>query len=48
MAIGELVADPSRARAMGEAGQKHIGEHYTWNQMAARMEDLYTMVQREK
>ena len=45
-AISRLIADPSFARAMGAAGQKHILEHYTWNQMAARMEGLYEMVQR--
>jgi hypothetical protein len=28
-AISRLIADPSFARAMGAAGQKHILEHYT-------------------
>jgi len=45
-AISRLIADPSFALGMGAAGQKHILEHYTWNQMAARMEGLYEMVQR--
>ena len=47
-AIGGLAANPGLARAMGEAGQKHILEHYTWNQMAARIEDLYELVQCDK
>jgi glycosyltransferase involved in cell wall biosynthesis len=36
-----LIADPSLARSMGETGQRHITAHYTWPQIAGRMEALY-------
>jgi len=40
-AICRLAADPALARSMGEAGQRHTTAHYTWAQIAARMEGLY-------
>jgi glycosyltransferase involved in cell wall biosynthesis len=40
-AINRFTTDESLARSMGEAGQRHVMAHYTWAQIAARMEDLY-------
>ena len=40
-AICRLAADPALARSIGEAGQRHTTAHYTWAQIAARMEGLY-------
>src|SRR5262249_21070744 len=36
-AIDRLIADPAVARAMGEAGQRWVLEHYTWSRIAAQM-----------
>jgi glycosyltransferase involved in cell wall biosynthesis len=40
-AISHLLADPDLARAMGEAGQRWVLEHYTWSRVATQMEALY-------
>jgi glycosyltransferase involved in cell wall biosynthesis len=40
-AIERLAADPALARSMGEAGRRHVREHYRWASVAARMEALY-------
>ena len=39
-AIGELLDDPSRRRAMGEAGRARIREHFTLDEMGELMEEL--------
>jgi len=39
-AIRLLIADPSLARSMGEAGQRHAAR-FTWDYVAMQMEDLY-------
>jgi starch synthase len=39
--LGELVADPDRARAMGEAGRRRAVEHFSWPAIATRTLDLY-------
>jgi glycosyltransferase involved in cell wall biosynthesis len=39
-ALGELLDDPSRRRAMGEAGRARIGEHFTLDGMGELMEEL--------
>jgi glycosyltransferase involved in cell wall biosynthesis len=36
-----LIEDPPRARAMGEAGRRHVENHYSWPGVAAQMEALY-------
>ena len=36
-ALRELVADPVRARAMGEAGRRTVLERFTWDAVAGRM-----------
>ena len=40
-AIDHLLDNPSLARSMGEAGQRHVMGHYTWAGISARMEELY-------
>jgi glycosyltransferase involved in cell wall biosynthesis len=39
-----LTADPILARSMGEAGRRHAAAHFTWDQVAAQMEDLYNSI----
>jgi glycosyltransferase involved in cell wall biosynthesis len=41
VAIDRLVSDPSLARSMGRAGQRHAAAHYSWDRVAARMEGMY-------
>ena len=38
--IAELLDDPKKARAMGEAGRKRE-EHFSWTAIAAQTIDLY-------
>jgi glycosyltransferase involved in cell wall biosynthesis len=40
-AICQLTQDVSLARSMGEAGRRYAVSHYTWAQVAGRMENLY-------
>jgi glycosyltransferase involved in cell wall biosynthesis len=40
-AICRLAAHPGLAHSMGQAGQRHAAAHYTWDRIAARMEDMY-------
>jgi glycosyltransferase involved in cell wall biosynthesis len=40
-AIGELLADPKRCAAMGEAGHRRVIDRFTWPQTAERTESLY-------
>jgi len=40
-AIGELLADPDRARAMGRAGRERAVAHFSWTSVAQRTLDLY-------
>ena len=39
--ITELLDDPKKARAMGEAGRKRVEEHFSWTAIAAQTIDLY-------
>ena len=41
-ALGELLGDPDRARAMGQAGRAMVFERYTWPAVAQRCLGLYT------
>jgi glycosyltransferase involved in cell wall biosynthesis len=43
-AIARLAESPELARSMGEAGRRHVHEHYGWDSVAARMEALYESV----
>lgn len=40
-AIIELLGDPQRARALGEAGRARVLEHFTWQAVAERTAALY-------
>jgi starch synthase len=40
-AIAGLLADPARARAMGEAGRKRVEAHFSWTAIAAQTIALY-------
>jgi glycosyltransferase involved in cell wall biosynthesis len=46
-AISLLVADLNLARSMGEAGQRHAAAHFSWDQVAAQMEELYNSLKLE-
>jgi starch synthase len=41
MRITELLDDPNKAKAMGEAGRKRAVEHFSWTAIAAQTIDLY-------
>jgi glycosyltransferase involved in cell wall biosynthesis len=43
-AIQRLLKRPDIARSMGQLGRRHTMEHYGWNTIAARMEDLYATI----
>ncbi|HSY52595.1 MAG TPA: glycosyltransferase [Thermoanaerobaculia bacterium] len=38
----ELLGDPVRLRAMGEAGRRLVSEHYSWDLVTDRLIELYT------
>ena len=40
-AIQQLTEDHSLARSMGEAGRRHVAEHFGWARVSATMEALY-------
>jgi starch synthase len=40
-AVNELLRDPARARAMGEAGRKRVLERFTWRAVATQTVELY-------
>jgi glycosyltransferase involved in cell wall biosynthesis len=40
----ERLENPEFARDMGEAGRRHVADHYSWDSIAARMEVLYESV----
>ncbi|MFL5798917.1 MAG: glycogen synthase [Actinomycetota bacterium] len=40
-AVNQLIADPDRARAMGEAGRRRVLERFTWSTVAERTVELY-------
>jgi alpha-maltose-1-phosphate synthase len=39
--VNELVSDPARAKAMGEAGRRRAVEHFSWPAIAAQTVELY-------
>jgi starch synthase len=43
-AINELVADPARAAAMGQAGRRRAVEHFSWTAIAEQTMDVYRAV----
>ncbi|HEY7299146.1 MAG TPA: glycosyltransferase [Xanthobacteraceae bacterium] len=42
--IERLIKNRALAESMGAAGKRHVTEHYTWAQIAARMEQLYARI----
>ncbi|MEV0202100.1 glycogen synthase [Nonomuraea sp. NPDC050691] len=42
--VNALLADPGRARRMGEAGRARAIEHFSWERIAERTLELYTSV----
>jgi len=40
-ALADLIADPERARAMGQRGRKHVQEHYSWQNELGNLLRLY-------
>ncbi len=43
-ALTEVVSDPERARAMGEAGRKRAEEHFSWESITETTLDVYRSV----
>jgi len=43
-AINDMLADPARAKAMGEAGRKRAEDHFSWRAIADRTMDVYRKV----
>jgi glycosyltransferase involved in cell wall biosynthesis len=43
-AIERLLENPDLARNMGDAGRRHVRDHYSWDSIAARMEAVYESV----
>jgi glycosyltransferase involved in cell wall biosynthesis len=43
-ALGSLLADPARARALGEAGRERVRREFSLQRSTARVLDLYTLV----
>jgi starch synthase len=43
-AIDRIMADPERARAMGQAGYVRAREHFSWESIADQTLDVYRSV----
>ena len=43
-ALGALIADPGRARALGAAGARRAGDRYGWDRIAGAMLDAYARI----
>jgi starch synthase len=44
--VNELLADPEKARALGEAGRRRVLEHFTWRAVAEKTAELYAQLLR--
>ncbi|QTE30742.1 glycogen synthase [Pengzhenrongella sicca] len=42
--LTELVSDPARAAAMGEASRRRVEDHFAWDSIADRTLDLYARI----
>jgi glycosyltransferase involved in cell wall biosynthesis len=40
-ALQAVLADPARARRMGEAGRRRVEAHFSWDRIAALTMDVY-------
>lgn len=43
-AVQKVLADPARARELGEAGRRHLAEQFSWDAILARFEAVYRSV----
>ncbi len=43
-ALNAVVADPDRARAMGQKGRRRVQEHFSWDSIARTTLDIYSSV----
>jgi starch synthase len=43
-ALAGVVADPARAKAMGEAGRRRAEAHFAWDAIALRTREVYERV----
>ncbi len=43
-AIGRLLADPGRARAMGEAGRERVVAHFSWQRHCEELERILSQL----
>lgn len=48
VAIGELLADPSRRARYGEAARRRVQEQFTWRRLASQVHDVYGQLMAEK
>jgi starch synthase len=39
--VTELLRNPAKAKAMGEAGRRRVEEHFSWTAIAAQTVELY-------
>jgi glycosyltransferase involved in cell wall biosynthesis len=42
--LGDLLVDPQRSRSLGLAGYERVNGDFTWDAVAARLEDVYDRV----
>lgn len=40
-ALGDLLSDPARLRAMGERGREFVAQHYSWDAIVTQLEEVY-------
>lgn len=40
-ALGDLLSDPARLRAMGERGREYVARSYAWDAIVTQLEDVY-------
>jgi glycosyltransferase involved in cell wall biosynthesis len=47
-ALEEVLADPARARGMGELGRAEVERRYSWSRVGDRLEEVYAEAARER
>lgn len=40
-ALGDLLTDPARLRAMGESGRDYVAQNYSWDAIVTKLEEAY-------
>jgi len=43
-ALERLIADPARARRLGDAGRRRLAERFSWDAILSRIEAVYRSV----